>query len=256
MGKYTEEIDNYQIDDSQILDTYVALDIEATGISPNKSRIIEIGAIKVIEGIAVERFSSLINPCVPLSEEISELTGITFDMVSNAPKASEVLEEFLEFSKGYIWLGHSINSDYGYIKAELHKNNMLPRPFQINGYDTLALSRMLLPSLEKKSLKSMCEYYNIDNKSEHRAIGDVEATIKLFRLLKNDFYREKKESFKQYQLAFKIKKIQKITNWQKNYLNDLIKYHRIKFSGSIDELTMSEASRIIDKIILTHGYKQ
>ena len=74
MGKYTEEIDSYQIDDSQILDTYVALDIEATGISPNKSRIIEIGAIKVIEGIAVERFSSLINPCVPLSEEISELT--------------------------------------------------------------------------------------------------------------------------------------------------------------------------------------
>ena len=254
--KITEDIENFKIDDSGFLDTYVAVDIEATGISPNKSRIIEIGAIKVIDGVAIEKFNTLMNPCVPLTDEITNLTGITFDMVNSAPKAREVLEEFLEFIKGYVWLGHSINSDYGYIKAELCKNNMLPNGFKIYGYDTLAISRMVLPNLEKKSLKAMCEYYKIDNKSEHRALGDVEATIKLYSLLKNDFYKDKKESFKERQLAFKIKKLQKITNWQKNYLNDLIKYHRIKFSGSIDELTMSEASRIIDKIILNHGGKR
>ena len=115
---------------------------------------------------------------------------------------------------------------------------------------------MVLPELEKKSLESMCEYYSIKNDNQHRALDDVKATIDLFNNLKNDFYLTKKESFKLYPLAFKVKKIQKITNWQKNYLNDLLKYHKIIFSGSIDDLTMSEASRFIDKIILTHGMKQ
>ena len=237
------------------LDTYIALDIEATGISPNKSRIIEIGAIKIKDGMEVETFHSLINPCVPLNEDIEQLTGITTDMVRNAPKARQVLKEFLEFCGDYYWLGHSVNSDFGYIKAELMKNEMVPRNFVKYGYDTLAISRMVLPQLEKKSLRSMCEYYGINNENEHRALGDVRATIELFNNLKKEFYFNKKESFKLYPLAFKIKKLQKITNWQKNYLNDLVKYHKIVFSGSIEDLTKSEASRLIDKIILTHGIK-
>ena len=255
MDKMNNLKDDKIIDKSGELNTYIALDVEATGISPNKSRIIEIGAIKIKDGIEVGRFHSLINPCLPLSEEIEELTGITNNMLLEAPKAKDVLGDFLEFCEDYPWLGHSINSDYGYIKAELVKNEMLPAKFQKFGYDTLAISRMVLPSLEKKSLNGMCKYYSINNASEHRALGDVKATIELFKRLKNDFYKEKKESFNLYSLAFKIKKLQKITNWQKNYLNDLLKYHKITFSGSIEELTKSEASRLIDKIILTHGMK-
>ena len=170
------------------LHTYVALDVEATGISPNKSRIIEIGAIKVKDGVEVERFHSLINPLVPLSEDIEKLTGITNDMVKKVPKAREVLKEFLYFCGDYYWLGHSINSDFGYIKAELMKNDMLPNRFLKYGYDTLAISRMVLPELEKKSLESMCAYYSIKNDNQHRALDDVKATIDLFNNLKNDFY--------------------------------------------------------------------
>jgi DNA polymerase-3 subunit alpha (Gram-positive type) len=238
------------------LDTYVALDIEATGISPNKSRIIEIGAIKIKDGKEVGRFESLVNPCVPISEEIENLTGITKEMVKGAREAKEVLKEFIEFCEDYPWLGHSINSDFGYIKAELMKYDMVPKGFMKYGYDTLALSRMLLPNLEKKTLAAMCEYYGINNKSEHRAMADVEATVELFEKLKKDFYKDKKDVFKLYSLAYKVKKIQKITIWQKNYLNDLIKYHKIDFSGCVDELTMGEASRIIDKIILKYGIKR
>ena len=235
------------------INTFIALDIEATGISPNKSRIIEIGAIKVINGEKVDTFSSLINPCIPISEEITELTGITEEMVRKAPYAKEVLNQFLEFTEDYPWLGHSINSDYGYIKAALYQNDMLDKGFVKYGYDTLAIAKKLLPDVSSKSLKNLCKYYNIINENEHRALSDVNATIELFYKLQDSFYNEKKESFKKSLLTYKIKKIQNITNWQKNYLNDLIKYHKIIFSGRIDELTMSEASKIIDKIIYTYG---
>lgn len=235
------------------INTFIALDIEATGISPNKSRIIEIGAIKAINGEKVDTFSSLINPCIPISEEITELTGITEEMVRKAPYAKEVLNQFLEFTEDYPWLGHSINSDYGYIKAALYQNDMLDKGFVKYGYDTLAIAKKLLPDVSSKSLKNLCKYYNIINENEHRALSDVNATIELFYKLQDSFYNEKKESFKKSLLTYKIKKIQNITNWQKNYLNDLIKYHKIIFSGRIDELTMSEASKIIDKIIYTYG---
>ena len=84
------------------IDTFVAIDIEATGISPHKSRIIEIGAIKVVNGVEVDRFSSLVNPCVPISEEITLLTGISQEMVSSAPYEKEDLEKFLEFIEDYL----------------------------------------------------------------------------------------------------------------------------------------------------------
>ena len=235
------------------IDTFVALDIEATGISPNKSRIIEIGAIKVIDGKEVEVFSTLVNPCVPISEEITLLTGISEEMVSNAPTEKEALKDLIEFVDEYPWLGHSINSDYGYIKSSLNKNGMLPRQFEKYGYDTLALAKKLLPDMPSKSLANMCNYYGIVNVNAHRALDDVKATIELFYKLQDEFYLEKKESFKKILLTHKVKKLQKITNWQKNYLNDLLKYHKINFSGRLDELTMSEASKIIDKIILTKG---
>ena len=235
------------------INTFIALDIEATGISPNKSRIIEIGAIKVVDGVEVDTFSSLINPCIPISEEITKLTGITEEMVRKAPYTKDVLKEFLDFIEDYPWLGHSINSDYGYIKAALYQNDMLDRGFVKYGYDTLAMAKKLLPNLSSKSLKNLCKYYNIINENEHRALSDVNATIKLFYKLQDSFYKDKKESFKKSLLTYKIKKIQNITNWQKNYLNDLLKYHKIIFSGRIDELTMSEASKIIDKIIYTYG---
>lgn len=235
------------------INTFVALDIEATGISPNKNRIIEIGAIKVVDGTEVDRFSTLVNPCVPISEEITLLTGISEEMVSNAPTEKEVLSEFLEFVEDYPWLGHSINSDYGYIKSSLNKNGMLERGFVKYGYDTLMLSKKLLPGVSSKSLSNMCQYYGIVNANAHRALDDVKATIELFYKLQEQFYLEKKESFKKILLTHKIKKLQKITNWQKNYLNDLLKYHKINFSGRVDELTMSEASKIIDKIILANG---
>ena len=235
------------------INTFIALDIEATGISPNKSRIIEIGAIKVVNGVKVDTFSSFANPCIPISEEITNLTGINEEMLKNAPYAKEVLVNFLDFIEDYPWLGHSINSDYGYIKAALYQNDMLDKGFIKYGYDTLAIAKKVLPNLSSKSLKNLCKYYHIENEHEHRALSDAKVTMKLFYELQKHFYLSEKESFKKSLLTYKVKKIQNITNWQKNYLNDLIKYHKIMFSGRIDELTMSEASKIIDKIIYNHG---
>ena len=177
------------------INTFIALDIEATGISPNKSRIIEIGAIKVKDGKKVDTFSSLVNPCIPISDEITELTGITEEMVRKAPHTREVLKQLLEFLEDYPWLGHSVNSDYGYIKAALYQNDMLDKGFVKYGYDTLAIAKKLLPDVSSKSLKNLCKYYNIINENEHRALSDVNATIELFYKLQDSFYNEKKESF-------------------------------------------------------------
>jgi DNA polymerase-3 subunit alpha (Gram-positive type) len=230
--------------------SFVCFDLETTGLSPVTDRIIEIGALKVKEGKIVERFTEFINPFIKLPFNIIRLTGITDDMVRNADTEETVVKRFLEFAGEYTVMGHNIGFDYSFMKTAAKRQK---REFDKRGIDTLELSRKLLPDLESKSLGSMCRHYNIINQNAHRAYDDAKASALLYVSLCNEFYTQNPKVFEPKPLWFKVKKIQSISNNQKNYLIDLIKYHKIESIQSIDLLTRNEASRMIDKIILEKG---
>lgn len=235
---------------NQRITSFVCFDLETTGLSPVTDRIIEIGALKVKEGKIIERLSEFINPFMKLPENIIRLTGITDDMVSHAENEETVVKRFLMFAGDYTVMGHNIGFDYSFMKTAAKRQK---QEFDKLGIDTLELCRKLLPDLGSKSLGSMCSHYNIINQHAHRAFDDAKATALLYVNLCNEFYSLNPEIFEPKPLWFKVKKIQSITNKQKNYLIDLLKYHKIENIKSIDLLTRNEASRMIDKIILENG---
>ncbi len=234
--------------------TFVCFDVETTGLNPENDRIIEIGALKVREGRITGIFSEFINPGIALPEMITGLTGITDDMLANAGTEAETVRRFLDFAGEDVMIGHNIIFDYGFVKTAAEREHI---SFERMGIDTLELCRKLHGDLDSRSLENMCSYYQITNNRAHRAYEDARATALLYVKLCNAFFDGKPEYFLPKPLKFKVKKTRPITMKQKNYLIDLLKYHKIDnvLSGmaEIDTLTQNEASRWIDRIILEHG---
>ena len=158
-------------------ETFVVFDIETTGFSYHKDTIIEIGAVKVEKGVVTERFSQLINPLRPIPPEISELTGISEDMVSDQPSLEEVLPRFMAFIEGAPVVAHNANFDCSFIRYYCEK---LALPFTSLIVDTLALSRLLLTDIKKHNLKAVTKYLKIVLNDHHRAVADAEATARVF----------------------------------------------------------------------------
>ncbi len=125
--------------------------------------------------------------------------------------------------------------------------------FERTGIDTLKIARKFMEEPKKKSLESLCGYYGIEREHCHRAYDDAIAASRLYGFLKKDFYLVSPAAFAPAPLYCQVKKDSPITKSQKVYLNDLIKYHRIEPDVSIDNLTKSEASRMIDTIIRDYG---
>lgn len=164
------------------LSEYVVIDIETTGLDPFFDEIIEIGAIKVIKGECLEYFSSLIKPSKPISDFISELTGITNDMLAHAPNIKKVLVEFMEFISDMTIIGHNVHFDINFI----YDNSMhfLGKPLKNNFIDTLRLSRKLFNSLENHKLETVSNYLKIDTDGHHRASNDCQITQKIYEEIK------------------------------------------------------------------------
>ena len=135
---------------------YIAFDIETTGLDPMYDEIIEIGAIKIENGKEVEVFSTLVKPKYEIDEFISELTGITNEMVKESPSIDKVLPEFIDFIKDSIILGHNVNFDINFIYDNLIKCDM--NPITNDFIDTLRLSRRLLPELKHHRLSDLADY--------------------------------------------------------------------------------------------------
>ena len=232
------------------MNTYIAIDLETTGLHPKNDRIIEIGAIKVEEGVIKEQFSTFVNPQMTIPERIFELTKITTEMAKAGPIITEVMPKLLDFCEDYPLLGHNIMFDFSFLK---HKATNIGLDFEREGMDTLAIARKMLDKLASRRLSALCDYYQIDNKQSHRATDDAMAAHFLYQRLRSDFKSVAPELFRATPLIHKVKKQGPITTKQKVYLNDLIKYHKIKIDTQIDSLTKNEASRLIDNIILTKG---
>lgn len=159
-------------------DTFVVFDIETTGLSKETESITEIGAVKVVDGKIIDRFSTFVNPERPIPTEITKLTGITNEMVANAPVITEILPKFLEFCQDAVLVAHNANFDTGFIRLNAErkcgievKNTVL---------DTLELSRALLPELKKHKLDIICEQLGVSLEGHHRAVNDAEATAEVF----------------------------------------------------------------------------
>lgn len=232
------------------MDSFIVYDLETTGVDPVKNEIIEIGAIKVCKGVVVDTYSCLINPHISLPGEIVALTGITQKMVEGGLEKREAIQGFLNFASEDTVLGHNISFDYKFMKAAA---DSLFLPFEKKTLDTLKIARKHLKDLPDRRLGTLCSHYGYVNEHAHRALDDAMATYHVYQKMKEEFFHIDPDSFLPQMGAVKTKKVEPMTLKQKKYLMDLIQYHRIKIETNIDGLSKSEASKLIDSIILQHG---
>ena len=203
-----------------MLKSYIAFDLETTGLDPMNNEIIEIGALKVRDGKVSERFMEFIKPQELISPAITGLTGISNDMVASARPARSVITDFIDFCEEDILIGHNIIFDYSFTKCTAAREGL---PFEKMGIDTLKIAKKVHPELESKSLSALCEHYKIENKAAHRAYFDALATAKLYQTLSHYFEPDNPKTFKPTQLTYKIRKPQPATPKQLALLERLTK---------------------------------
>lgn len=229
-----------------MLKSYIAFDVETTGLDPLENEIIEIGALRVREGKVSGRFMEFIRPLSPIAPNITALTGITDEMVADARPRCSVISDFLDFCGEDVLIGHNVSFDYSFMKCSAVKEGL---SFEKTGIDTLKIARKVHKDLESKSLESLCAYYNIENKSAHRAYHDALATAKLYQTLAHYFEADDPRLFRPVPLQYKVKPPQPATPKQISFLTSLSRKKNITPSWDPDTLTRSEASRLIDNML-------
>ena len=158
-------------------DSYVVFDLETTGLSPDKNKIIEIGAVKVVDGAITERFSTFVNPEVPIPYNIEQLTSIKDDIVLDAPRIEEILPEFMKFCEGTVMVAHNAEFDTGFIRKNCERMGL---PFDFTIADTVALARILLPQLNRFKLDTVAKAVGVSLDHHHRAVDDAACTAEIF----------------------------------------------------------------------------
>lgn len=165
----------------EVLVDYTVLDIETTGLDPSFDEIIEMSAIRVRNNAIDCTFSSLIKPDYPIDDFISELTGITNDMLCDAPPLSAILPEFLRFVGDDTLVGHNVNFDINFIYDQSALLS-LP-PFKNDFIDTMRLSRKLFPDLTNHKLATVSRHLNVPQPAAHRAMADCEVTNSVYQAI-------------------------------------------------------------------------
>ncbi len=168
----------YNCDNKIMNDDIVVFDIETTGFNQKKDDIIEIGAVKIRNRKIIERFNTLIYIEKEIPRKITELTGITNDMLEGKPQITESLEKFMDFiGNNSILAAHNSNFDVRFIKEKLKRYLSMDRDFSV--IDTLELSRALVKNTKNYKLNTLVKKFNIKLENHHRAVDDAEATAKL-----------------------------------------------------------------------------
>lgn len=158
-------------------DTFVVFDLETTGLSSKYNKIIEIGAVKIQNGVITERFSKFVNPHEPIPFRIVELTSITDDMLVDAPPVDEVLPDFIKFCEGAVMVAHNADFDMGFIA---HNCDKLGIEHDFTSVDTVSVARALLPNLNKFTLDTVSKALKIPLLHHHRAVDDAECTAHIY----------------------------------------------------------------------------
>lgn len=167
----------YGLSDEDFNSSFVVFDIETTGLNSTDDRITEIGAVKIKNGEICDRWSTFVNPEKHIPEHISELTSITDEMVSGAPKINEILPEFLEFCKDSVLVAQNARFDTGFIKISCKRQGL---EYNFPCIDTLILARGLYPELSNHKLDTLTKHLNVILENHHRAVDDAKATADIF----------------------------------------------------------------------------
>ncbi len=180
-------VEGYLVDDlkeivtndkgQSLSDTFVVFDIETTGFSPVTNRIIEIGAVKVEDGQITDRFSTFVNPEVPIPFEIEKLTSINDSMVMDAETIEVVLPRFLDFVGNAVLVAHNANFDVSFIRENAERQQI---PVNFTYVDTVGIARMLLTGQAKYTLDAVAKTLKISLENHHRAVDDAECTAEIF----------------------------------------------------------------------------
>ena len=198
-----------------MINRYVALDVETTGLNPAVDRIIEVGMARVEDGQRIE----------------------------------EIIGDITRFIGDWPILGHNVTFDFSFLKRAAVNNGYT---ITDDGIDTLKIARRLLPELEHKNLSFLCQYFNIDPGRSHRAYDDAVSASVLYGKLEK--LKPEDNSFSNTtKLVYVVKKDSPITPPQRRYLAALVEKHNINLEIPVEEMTKSMASRQIDTIIAQYG---
>ena len=157
---------------------FAAFDLETTGLDPKTNKIVEIGAVKFDKKGIVARFSTLINPDMPMPAEAARVNKISDEMLKGKPTINEVLPDFFYFINGAALIAHNAPFDLGFIDEAINKAFMKPLPNPVA--DTLSISRQLFPDLTSHSLQNMAAFFKIDALDAHRAEDDARLCMEIF----------------------------------------------------------------------------
>ena len=169
--------------------TFTIIDIETTGLSPDYDEIIELSAIKYVNNVAVDEFSSLVRPepdidGLYVDSFITELTGITNSMLRDAPELPSILPVFFDFIGNDLVVGHNVNFDINFLYDK--SVSILSKPFTNDFVDTMRISRRIHPDISHHRLRDLCDRYSIDYSGAHRALTDCQITAKCLHALHDD----------------------------------------------------------------------
>ena len=160
--------------------TFTVFDIETTGLSPIHCAITEIGAVKYRGGVVTETFDTFVDPGTHIPENITELTGITDEMVAGAPSQRDAVEAFLNFAGDTVLVAHNANFDISFIRRVAEENKLI---FDNPYIDTVAVSRHLNPELKRHRLDSLRDYFKLGEFNHHRASDDCEMLARIFECM-------------------------------------------------------------------------
>jgi len=162
---------------------YAVVDVETTGGRSPLHRITEIAIVKIQNGKEISRWSSLVNPMRPIPANITRLTGISNDMVLDAPAFSTLCDEVIQQLSGCVFVAHNVNFDYGFIQRECERIGV---HFKASKLCTVVESRRAFAGLKSYSLKNLCAHFDINLTEHHRALADAEATGELLCLIQHE----------------------------------------------------------------------
>ena len=203
----------YMIDDEALMITnpkdkkideeeFVVFDIETMGLNAYSNEIIEIGAVKIKAGRIIDRYSQLFNPGKPIPYKITEITGITDQLVANEPSVDQVIGKFVDFIGDAVLVAHNAPFDMGFIKRDIKK--YLNIDLENSVIDTLQMARDLFPDLKKYGLGDLNKVLGLALENHHRAVDDSQATANMFNIFLEKYKEKGIEYLKDINKGFEV----------------------------------------------------
>ncbi|HCZ23378.1 MAG TPA: PolC-type DNA polymerase III [Acholeplasmataceae bacterium] len=221
--------------------TYVVFDIETTGLSSTRDKIIEIAAVKIESGSVIERYQSFINPGESLSHFTTELTDITDEMLAPAPFIDEELPKFLAFARGAVLVAHNALFDIGHIRENARRLNLEFDDSMV--IDTLNCARYFYhQDLKRYNLKALAKFFKVKQEQHHRAEDDASVTAQIWILMLNDILQKGIKQFDQINLSIDDKE-----SWK-----HIMPYHVMVLAQTQDGY--KNLFKVISDALTTHFY--